>query len=87
MFRFSIRELLLVTTIAALTTGWLLDHQRLVTQERNLMSAVASVVQTLSQDQCNLFNKYYALRRQSDPTIEFDDLYTLLFGKTTDVEE
>ena len=38
-------------------------------------------------DKCNVFGNYYNLRRQSDPTIQFDDLYNQLFDETIEVKE
>ena len=87
MFRFSIRELFLTTTIVALTFGWWLDHHRLIIEQRTLMSAMITVIQKLSLDKCNVFGNYYNLRRQSDPTIQFDDLYNQLFDETIEVKE
>jgi len=46
-FRFSIRDLLLVTTIVALAAGWWFDHRRLVKNAaiESLLSKDATMVQ------------------------------------------
>jgi hypothetical protein len=49
MFRFSIRELMLVTLVVALAVGWWVEHGRAATQGSRLRSALAETARVKAE--------------------------------------
>src|SRR6185295_5548692 len=49
MFRFSIRDLLMVTLLVAIAMGWGVDHYRASTQERQLRQAGEKTAESLRE--------------------------------------
>jgi len=58
MFRFSIRDVLWLTALAALGVGWWLDHRRLapiVPQHRELMTRFTSLYEQVEADGISVY--------------------------------
>ena len=49
MFRFTIRELLLLTAVFALASGWTINHSRMVQNSRNLLTQRNRLADTNAQ--------------------------------------
>ena len=80
MFRFSVRELLLITAVVALVMGWGLDHWDLMAKYRAASAIANSLEHVLvldgwqlewTSDHSNL-RGYRATRKAGDGTTSFD---------------
>lgn len=66
MFQLTLRELLLVIGIVAMSVAWWMDHTRLVAKHERSFSAVGRAIHQWVQERDNAISERDQLRRQID---------------------